>query len=256
MWRYSTMREQVLGSVHEFDIDHDEVARLIEATRRAGQTKVSEPDALRVLQAAGIPVVPWTTVDAGDDLGRRTAAAARKLGYPVVLKVISREISHKSDVGGIEIGIDNDAECAAAVSRIIDNVTSHGDFCIDGLLVQRMAAKGIETILGLTRNPGMPPIVMFGLGGIYVEVMKDVVMRLCPVSDSDAAQMVRGVKMHALLRGVRGDAPRDLGALEAAIQRVSQLAWRHPQIVEMDINPMLSLPDGAIAIDARIRIEE
>jgi acetyl coenzyme A synthetase (ADP forming)-like protein len=256
MWRYSKMRNQELGSVHDFDIDHDEVTRLIEGTRKAGHIKVSEPDALRVLQAAGIPVVPWTTVENGARLAQRTAAQAAELGYPVALKVISPDISHKSDVGGIEVGIANDDECVAAVQRILDNVVTRGGFSVDGILVQRMAEKGIETILGLTRNPGMPPIVMFGLGGIYVEVMKDVVMRLCPVRDSDAAQMVRGVKMHALLRGVRGDAPRDLGALEEAIQRLSQLSQRHPEILEMDINPMVSLAHGAGAIDARIRIEE
>jgi acyl-CoA synthetase (NDP forming) len=119
-----------------------------------------------------------------------------------------------------------------------------------------MADKGIETIVGMTRNPGMPPIAMFGLGGIYVEVMKDVVMRLCPVKDSDAAQMVRGVKMHSLLQGVRGDAPRDLEALEDVIQRVSQLCLRHPEIAEMDINPLVSLANSVSAIDARIRIED
>jgi acyl-CoA synthetase (NDP forming) len=138
---------------------------------------------------------------------------------------------------------------------MITKVAQASGGALDGILVQRMADKGVETIVGMTRNPKLPPIVMFGLGGIYVEVMKDVVMRLCPLRDSDAAQMVRGVKMYSLLQGVRGDAPRDLEALEDAIQRVSQLCLRHPEIAEMDINPLLSLSNGAAAIDARIRIE-
>ena len=255
MWNYSVLRSQPIGEVVAFDIDHDKVAQLIDATRTAGHTKLSESDALSVLEAAGIPVVPWCVVDAGPELPERTAAAAEALGYPVALKVISSEISHKSDVGGVEIGIRDNRNCTAAVERIFDNVGKHTTAAIDGILVQRMAHKGIETIVGMTRNPGMPPIVMFGLGGIYVEVMKDVVMRLCPVRDSDAAQMVRGVKMHALLQGVRGDAPRDLKALENAIQRVSQLCLRHPEIAEMDINPLVSWTDSAAAIDARIQLE-
>ena len=255
MWKYEGLRQQPIGEVGVFDIDHEKVAQLIDATRKAGHTKLSEPDALSVLDAAGIPVLPWCVVDAGPEMAERTAAAAASLEYPVALKVISSDISHKSDVGGVEIGINDNDECIAAVERIVRSVSKHTTAGIDAILVQRMARKGIETIVGMTRNPGMPPVVMFGLGGIYVEVMKDVVMRLCPVRDSDAAQMVRGVKMHALLQGVRGDAPRDLAALEDAIQRISQLCTRHPEIAEMDINPLVSWTHGAAAIDARIRLE-
>lgn len=255
MWRYATLKEQPLGEVREFDIDHKEIGRILEATRSAGQEKLSEADALRVLELTGIPVVPWRYVEAGSEFEERAVAAAGELGWPVALKVVSPAISHKSDVGGVEIGVGDGEECAAALKKIINAVGKHTSTAIDGVLVQRMAGKGIETIVGLTRNPGMPPAVMFGLGGIYVEVMKDVVMRLCPVRDSDAAQMVRGVKMHALLQGVRGDAPRDLKALEEAIQRASQLCMKHPDIAEMDINPLVSWTDGAAAIDARIRLE-
>jgi acetyltransferase len=127
---------------------------------------------------------------------------------------------------------------------------------IEGVLIEQMAQAGRETIVGVTRVPRVGPMVMFGLGGIYVEVVKDVVLRLCPLRDSDADEMVRGVKMYRLLEGVRGEPPRDLDALKEVILRVAQLAERHPRIAELDINPLLSLDEGAIAVDARIQLGE
>jgi acetyltransferase len=126
----------------------------------------------------------------------------------------------------------------------------------DGAVVQRMARKGRETIVGLTRIPQVGPMVMFGLGGVYVEVLRDVVLRLCPLLDTDAAEMIGQVKMHKLLEGFRGELPRDLDALAETILRISQLAERHPSIAEMDINPLVSYEEGegALAIDARIQL--
>jgi acetyltransferase len=126
---------------------------------------------------------------------------------------------------------------------------------VDGILIQAMATgDATETIVGLTRMPRVGALVMFGMGGIYVEVMRDVVLRLCPILDTDADDMVHGVKLHKLLEGVRGQRPRDRAALAEIIMRVGQLAERHPRIGEMDINPVLARPDGAVAIDARVQI--
>ena len=125
---------------------------------------------------------------------------------------------------------------------------------VDGILVQQMASPGRETIVGLTRMPQVGPMVMFGLGGIYVEVLRDVVLRLCPLLDRDADEMIREVRMYRLLEGVRGEPPRDLAALAETLLRVSQLAERHPRIQEMDINPLLALDRGAVAVDARIGV--
>jgi acyl-CoA synthetase (NDP forming) len=119
-----------------------------------------------------------------------------------------------------------------------------------------MAPAGRETIVGLTRMPGVGPMVMFGLGGVYVEVLRDVQLRLAPLLDHDARRMVRDVRMFPLLEGVRGEPRRDLGALEDALLRVSQLAQRHPRIAEMDINPLFALERGVVAVDARVRVEE
>ena len=255
MWKYARLQSREVGEVREFDIDHDTIRSILQAARDDRQTKLSESDSLRILEAAGIPTVPWDFVPGGSDTPTRVETSAAKLGYPVALKIVSPQISHKSDVGGVEIGIADADECRAATERLLAVAEREEGASVDGILVQRMAEKGVETIVGMTRNPGLPPMVMFGLGGIYVEVMKDVVMRLCPVKDSDAHQMVCGVKMHALLQGVRGDAPRDLAALEESIQRISQLCMRHPEIAEMDINPLVSLASSCAAIDARFRIE-
>lgn len=121
--------------------------------------------------------------------------------------------------------------------------------------MQQMAPRGRETIVGLTRVPGVGAMVMFGLGGVYVEVLRDVVLRLAPLLDSDAGHMVRAVRTAQLLQGVRGEPTRDLAALEDALLRVSQLAERHPRIAEMDINPLLALEHGAMAVDARVQLD-
>jgi len=141
------------------------------------------------------------------------------------------------------------------VEGIVQNVSSHAE-AIDGVVVQQMAARGLETIVGITRVPGVGPMVMFGLGGVYVEVLRDVVLRLCPLLDTDAREMIGEVRMYKLLEGVRGEAPRDLDALAGTILKLAQLAQRHERIGEMDINPLVSFADGAVAIDARIQVEE
>jgi len=140
---------------------------------------------------------------------------------------------------------------AAAVRELVKNP---GKATIEGVLVQRMAPAGRETIVGMTRMPRAGPLVMFGLGGVYVEVLRDVVLRLGPLRDTDAHEMIREVKTYRLLEGVRGEPARDLKALVDALLRVSQLSQRHPRITELDINPLLALERGAIAVDARVQV--
>ena len=125
---------------------------------------------------------------------------------------------------------------------------------LDGVLLQQMAPSGTETIIGITRIPRVGPLVMFGLGGIYVEALRDVVLRLCPLDDIDADQMIREVRLSSLLGGLRGQAPRDRRAIAEVVSRMSQLAVRHPRVAEMDINPLLALEHGVVAVDARIQL--
>jgi acetyltransferase len=251
MWRHRKALEEGEGAPRAFSADDGTVTAILDAARRAGG-KVSEPDALRILEAYGIPVTPWRFVPAegaGD-----AAAAARELGFPVALKIVSPAIIHKSDVGGVALGLGDEAAVRTAAARLVALLAA--DRGTGGVLIQRMAPSGRETIVGLTRMPGVGAMVMFGLGGVYVEVLRDVQLRLAPLLDRDARRMIRDVRMFPLLEGVRGEPRRDLDALEEVLLRVSQLAQRHPRIAEMDINPLFALERGVVAVDARVRVEE
>ena len=274
MWQYRCIAGRRTGRVIEFDADDAAVEAIIDSTLADGQAKLSEPDAMRVLEAYGIRVAPWKFVskDGPRSLAPAVAEAAGDVGFPVALKVVSPDVVHKTDVGGVALGLENKAEVERAVRAMVKQVTEgptetkkgrksakkskrpRKEPRIDGIMVQQMARGDLETIVGLTRAPRVGALIMFGMGGIYVEALHDVVLRLAPLHDVDAEEMIREVKLFRLLEGVRGQAPRDLDALEEAILRVSQLAARHPRIEEMDINPLISLEQGAMAIDARVQV--
>ena len=162
---------------------------------------------------------------------------------------MSPEITHKTEIGGVVLNLRSKAEVERAVRSLVTRAPS-----VDGVLVQQMASGGTETIVGLTRVPRVGPFVMFGMGGIYVEILQDVVLRLSPLLDTDADDMIGEVKLSRLLGGVRGQPPRDVAALRDTILRISQLAQRHPRIQEMDINPLLALDEGVAAVDARVQL--
>jgi len=267
MWRQRRRSMRAQGSVVAFETDDATVTRLLDANLAAGRTRLSEPDALRLLEAYGIPVTPWRYVaqETEGSLDAAAAEAAAALGFPVAAKVVSAEVVHKTDVGAVALGLDYEEAVRRGVRAMIrkvsgrdssgDGAASPASVTVEGVVIQRMAPPGRETIIGLTRMPRVGPLVMFGLGGVYVEVLRDVVLRLSPLRDTDAQEMLREVRMHALLEGVRGEPPRDLEALSDILLRVSQLAQRHPRIVELDINPLLALEQGAVAVDARVQLE-
>jgi acetyl coenzyme A synthetase (ADP forming)-like protein len=263
MWRYKVSAARQEGRILEFDTDDAGVAQVIEATLGAGRLKLSEPDAMRVLELYGVPVVPWRFVPAGDpDFASRASRIAAELGFPVALKIVSLQIEHKTDVGGVVLGLESEDEVARAVVKMVQDLGVEagrpsgdpGRRTLDGVLLQQMAPSGTETIIGITRIPRVGPLVMFGLGGIYVEALRDVVLRLCPLDDIDADQMIREVRLSSLLGGLRGQAPRDRRAIAEVVSRMSQLAVRHPRVAEMDINPLLALEHGVVAVDARIQL--
>ncbi|RKY21065.1 MAG: hypothetical protein DRQ55_05645 [Planctomycetota bacterium] len=258
MWLQRQMAARLPGSRPDFACDDDAVEALIDETLAAGRRSFTEYDAMRLLSLAGVPVVPWRFACADGDtpLPRSSAEAARALGFPVAIKVVSAQVLHKSDVGGVALNLTTEAEVEQATEDMLAGLSEQlgDDVKPDGILVQAMAGKGTETIVGVTRLPRVGALVMFGMGGIFVEVMKDVVLRLAPLTDIDAAEMVAGVKLHRLLEGVRGQPPRDLPALHDVILRVAQLAVRHPRLEEMDINPLMAMPDGAVAVDARVML--
>lgn len=222
---------------------------LIASARAAGRTLLNEVEAKRLLADADIPVTEAHLARTRAEAERLAAA----IGYPVVLKVVSDDIPHKSDVGGVQLNLSDRDAVGAAYDRILDTVRARRpDARIDGVSVQRQASPGVEVIVGLTTDPQFGPVVMFGLGGVLVEVLQDVAFRVVPLTARDAREMIREVKGFALLQGYRGAPPADLGALEALLLKVSALAQRHPEIAELDLNPVFAYSNGVLAVDARV----
>ncbi len=217
------------------------------------RTLLSEVEAKEVLREAGVPATA-TTLATTREQARDQAEA---MGYPVVLKVVSPGIAHKSDVGGVKLNLLNRDAVGAAFDEIMANARrAEPNASILGVSVQQMAKQGTEVIIGMTTDPQFGPVMMFGLGGIMVEVLKDVSFRLVPLSDRDAGQMIDEIKGRPVLSGVRGQPPADIDALKKAILQVSQFVENHPEVRELDLNPVFAYPDGAIAVDARIVVSE
>jgi acetate---CoA ligase (ADP-forming) len=208
---------------------------------------------MQVLEAYGIPVAGYRTARSAEE----AVEAAESIGFPVVMKVVSPRIVHKSDVGGVIVGV-RDADAAREAFRALtEDVPARAGVDageVEGVLVQKMVGGGKETIVGMHQDPQFGPLLMFGLGGIYVEALGDVTFRVHPVSDVDANEMVRSIRGIRLLEGVRGEAATDLAAVEEVIQRISRLVDDHPAIRELDINPWLAFPEGGVAVDGRITV--
>jgi acetyltransferase len=247
--RYREWRDRPLPALELLAVDRAKAAALLDQTRAAGQGRLDELAALALLEAYGIPT-------AGAALARSEDAAvalADRMGYPVVLKIVAPAIVHKTEVGGVQVGIGNAEEARGAYRQILAGARrAQPDAIINGVLVQRMLSGGRELIAGLVRDPSIGPMVMFGLGGILVEVLGDVIFRLAPIHRLDAGDMVHGIRGVRLLQGVRGAPPADLRALEDVLLRVSRLAEDFPAIAELDVNPLLAFGDGAVAVDARV----
>jgi acyl-CoA synthetase (NDP forming) len=187
---------------------------------------------------------------AADDAGDAVAAAER-LGYPVGLKAAAGELVHKTDVGGVRLGLSSADEVRDAFASM---AAALGDR-MGGAVVQPMAAPGVETITGIVQDPAFGPLVMFGLGGVSTDLLGDRAFRLVPVTDRDAAELVLSVRAAPLLLGYRGAPPADLKGLEDLLLRVGLLADQCPEVAEMDLNPVIVSPDGAVAVDVKIRVQ-
>lgn len=221
--------------------------------RAEGRTLLTEVEAKSVLQEAGVPVAPTLLARTREEAQARAA----EVGYPVVLKVVSPDIAHKSDVGGVRLNLWDAEEVAAAFDEIVANAQRAVPGArIVGVAVQHMAPQGTEVIVGMTTDPQFGPVMMFGLGGIMVEVLKDVSFRLVPLEEKDAEQMIDEIKGRPVLSGVRGQPPADIEALKRTILKVSEFVQRHPEVRELDLNPVFAYPDGALAVDARIVLSE
>jgi acetyl coenzyme A synthetase (ADP forming)-like protein len=234
-----------------FETDTDAATAVIEKAQSEGRTKLTEVEALGICHAYGIETAPGElAVDADEAVATATA-----MGFPVVMKIVSPNIVHKSDSGGVITGLDSADKVQEAYRLILDNVShAEPDAIVDGVLVQKMVSGGRETICGITRDPLFGPLVMFGLGGIYVEALRDVIFRVAPLSAEDARNMVAGIRGTKLLGVLRGQPAVHTGALENALLRLSQIAVDFPMIEEMDINPLLGFESKAVAVDCRVRL--
>ena len=253
MWRQQQWMARPRGYCATYDVDREEAAMLLESAREAGREHLNLPEGLRLLEAYGVPTAAWSVARSASE----AIAAAGELGGTVALKVVSAEILHKSEAGAIRLGLDSTEAIADAfgdLEALLERTSS--DAAAEGILVQEMIGGGRETIIGMACQPQFGPILMFGLGGVHVEVLKDVSFRIQPVTDQDAAEMIDSLHGAPILEGVRGEPPVARDRIEQAIQRVSLLVGDHPGILELDINPFLAFPDPArcCAVYARFRI--
>jgi acyl-CoA synthetase (NDP forming) len=210
---------------------------------------LTEIESKQLLKRAGIPVV-----EAKLAMTKKQAVSmSRELGFPVVLKVISADVIHKSDSGGVRLGLANSTQVGRAYSDIMSSVMQrHPQAKIQGISVQPMAPPGIEVIIGMSTDPQFGPVIMFGLGGVLVEILKDVSFRIVPVTTTDAGEMIREIKGYPVLAGFRGQKPASIAALEELIVKVSRFIEENPRVRELDLNPVFAYEDKAVAVDARV----
>ncbi|MCD6319637.1 MAG: acetate--CoA ligase family protein [Candidatus Desulfofervidaceae bacterium] len=255
MWQRKHWLSQPLPEYPQIAADRSRVRYLLEMAKREGRFHLSETDAKEVLKAYGF-ALPQTHLARTRE---EAVEAAKKIGFPVVLKIVSPDISHKTDVGGVILNLNSPPAVKEAFSEVMLKVKSKNPRAsIYGVSVQEMVQGAKETIIGFTRDPQFGPLLMFGLGGIYVEILKDVTFRIAPLTKKEAMEMVREVKAYSLLRGIRGEPPADVPALVDALLALSQLALDFPEIVEAEINPLLVKPagQGIVAVDARLSIKK
>lgn len=206
-----------------------------------------EPEAYELLEAYGVSVPRHRVVNSAE----QAEVAAAELGYPVVAKIVSPDILHKTEVGGVLLNLNDAAAVRAAYRQIVER-SRQARAALRGVLISRMAPPGTEVIAGLTQDAQFGPVVMFGLGGIFVEVYRDVSFRLIPLTEPDAAAMIREIKASPVLQGVRGGHAADLKALADLLLTVSRMAEENPEIAEMDLNPIIVYEEGLSVVDARV----
>jgi len=254
--RFAEAAAAPIRGYRQFEVDRDAAERQMADELSAGRNQLVEFPALEVLRHYGFPTVPYRLARNADE----AVAAAGEIGYPVVLKIASPDVLHKTDVGGVQLNLADEAAVREAYNGMMAKVHEKLGTELDiwGALVQKMLPPGKEIILGATRNPQFGPLLMFGLGGIYTEVLKDVSFRLAPLRENVAGEMIRDIRSYRLLEGVRGERPSDIEAIGECLMRLSQLLTDHPQIQELDINPLIVYPhgSGAMAADARIILSE
>ncbi|MCD6484867.1 MAG: acetate--CoA ligase family protein [Candidatus Odinarchaeota archaeon] len=222
---------------------------IIENAIREGRVYLNEIESKKIAAAYDIPVVKIDVAKSVDEAKN----LANKIGYPVVLKIFSPDVLHKSDVGGVKINLKSESDVEKAYNEIMDNVKKNvPNARIEGVVVQEFAPFGLEVIIGGLYDQFFGPTIMFGLGGVWVEVLKDVTFRLAPIDENEADDMIKEIKGYALLKGYRGQPPVSIDAIKRALANASKLMYDNQEIKEMDLNPVLAYPDSVKVVDARI----
>ena len=255
MSEYREWIERPRTAVKRFQVDEEEARALLDKARRDGRTSLDQYEALRLLEVYGLPVPPFAAARSATE----AREASKRIGYPVVMKVLSPDILHKVDVGGVRLNLRTSEDVGGAYEQMLQKVSgARPDAKVQGVLIQKMVPAGIEMILGMKRDRQFGPLLMFGLGGIYVEVFKDVAFRLAPVRELGAERMVQSIRASRILQGFRGQPPADTRKLIECIERVSQLAQDLEAVEELDINPLIVYAEGkgAAAADARILLRK
>ncbi len=252
-----------MGEVRQFPAECEAARELLEAARTLGEVHLSTPDAFRLLECYGIPVARSAAAATIEEL----EAQAKRVRFPVVLKAVAPGLVHKTEAGGVAVDIRTLEELIAAARRMSEAVSSHAATAAGAtaqlasstplsFLMQEYVRGGREVIVGMTQDPNFGPLVMFGLGGIYVETVNDVTFRVPPLTDVDAREMIRQIRGYRLLEGVRGEPPIHFEALAVILERFSQMVEDLPQMAEVEVNPLMVFPEAHdfCAVDARVRL--
>jgi acyl-CoA synthetase (NDP forming) len=226
---------------------------IIDIAKKEGRAILTEFESKKILKQVGIPVVEARLAKNQKEV----ASLGQKIGFPVVLKIISPDVIHKTDSGGVKLGLKSVSEVRKAYNEILGSVRRQfPSAVIHGVSVQKMARPGTEVIIGTSKDPQFGPVIMFGLGGIFVEILKDVSFRIIPVARRDAQEMIQEIKGYPLLQGYRGKEPASIPVLVDMILKISNLINKNPQIKELELNPVFAYKDRAVAVDARIILEQ
>ena len=222
---------------------------IIDSARREGRNLLTEIEAKELLKLGGIDVVDTKLATSKEE----AISISQQMGFPVALKITSPDVVHKTDAGGVKLGLNTEQEVDKAYEEIMKAIkTEYPQANIQGVSVQKMARTGVEVIIGMSKDVQFGPVIMFGLGGILVEILKDVSFRIVPLAQRDAREMIKEIKGYPLLEGYRGQEPVDVANLEKLILKVSDFAEKYPEVDELDLNPIFAYSDGAVAVDARV----
>lgn len=222
--------------------------RIIQRAKKEKRSLL-ETEAKKLLRECKIPVPDFKLIKSEDEI----AGLAKEINFPIVMKIVSPDIIHKTDAGGVKLNIKNETEARLAYREIISQAKKYNkETKISGAIVYTMVPQGTEIVIGMMKDPHFGPVIMFGLGGIFVEVLKDISFRILPIEERDTREMITEIKGYEILKGIRGEPPRDIQAIEEVLMKVSKLTMENPEINEIDLNPIFVFEKGLQVIDARM----